>query len=115
MPRPRQPRFRRRLPVIFRADGTTTETGYTLNVGPGGLALQARRTCEVGARVQIALTTDSGGVFTMTGVVSWVKRTAVLDLGAMGVQLDTVPDAFKQVVAEAARAASAAPAMKRAA
>jgi uncharacterized protein (TIGR02266 family) len=68
-------------------------TGYTANIGAGGLCLITRRSYQVGEALRLRLDVEKQPPIEVTGAVAWVRPGA-----AIGVRFDALSDDQRKAV-----------------
>ncbi len=68
-------------------------SGYTANIGAGGLCLITRRTYRVGERLRLQVAVEKQAPVEITGVVAWVRAGA-----AIGVRFESMSEEQRKAV-----------------
>ena len=92
------PRSPHRVPCRLRALGSPTETGWvacgqTVNVSPGGVAIQLSKPVRVGTRVEVQLPPLEGRPLLVRGSVVHSRRvlTGTFEIGILQSRQDDPP------------------------
>jgi len=101
----RMPRFRKRAAIRYRTADGVVLSGFTTDVGPGGLAIVSQRVLDEGTPVDMTVELTDGESVTLSGLVTWARRVprAVqrVEKNGFGVRLTSAPsEAFYRLLSE---------------
>ncbi len=100
-----EPRYRRRLRTRYGRRGKDSErTGYSVNVGPGGLFVVARNPEPPGAKIGLEVNLPDGRVVSLVGEVAWARRVPPrlhsVAQGGFGVRIITASTDWHEFIAD---------------